>query len=398
MRNVPAIALALATLLAAPAVLPAQQTQGRYVPLPFDGNVELLVKQRLDVAKELEPYKDLIDQVLRDPKKFNVDPKTIAGFDVQNNPAMQKLAQDWLAKQSATGQPDPEQMRKLQETFKKFLPATEGRAENPQPSTLDPAPDPAPEPDAPKDPLANVTEDLMRRAEESNLGDWLRESPAWQRAAEELQASLRSPDAASRWGLEKWADRFRGLAERLPMALPEGALEPLRRLPTPALPRWDVGVPSLGRWTPSVLTAPGAPTLPRATMNDTVMWLLVVVLLGLTGWWMFRGAGRRTERQAAARALGPWPVAPNDVATRAELVQAFDYLALLTLGPAARTWNHRVVARRWEAIAESARASAPLLADLYEAARYTPGPAALAPAERDEARAALRALAEALPA
>jgi len=41
---------------------------------------------------------------------------------------------------------------------------------------------------------------------------------------------------------------------------------------------------------------------------------------------------------------GPWPVDPAQVASRGEVVQAFEYLALLILGPAARSRNHRALA------------------------------------------------------
>jgi hypothetical protein len=85
------------------------------------------------------------------------------------------------------------------------------------------------------------------------------------------------------------------------------------------------------------------------------------------------------------------------VATRAELVQAFDYLALLKLGPAARSWNHRAVARRWADRCAACTADAARLADLYERARYTTGADALPVADRDAARGALRSLVEALP-
>jgi hypothetical protein len=75
------------------------------------------------------------------------------------------------------------------------------------------------------------------------------------------------------------------------------------------------------------------------------------------------------------RQLGPWPVDPTHVRTPAELIQAFEYLSLLRLGPDARSWNHRAIAahlgarssedQRWRLAAEE-------LASLYERARYAP--------------------------
>ena len=87
---------------------------------------------------------------------------------------------------------------------------------------------------------------------------------------------------------------------------------------------------------------------------------------------------------------------PEQVTTRTELVQAFDYLALLTLGVEVKSWNHQAVARRW---CEKLPACAPLaqaLASLYEQARYTDGVEALPPPQRDQARQSLLRLAEGL--
>jgi hypothetical protein len=64
--------------------------------------------------------------------------------------------------------------------------------------------------------------------------------------------------------------------------------------------------------------------------------------------------------------LGPWPVAPAAVASRADLIRAFEYLALLLLGREARSWNHRDIATRLGS------AEADRLATLYEQARYAP--------------------------
>ena len=69
---------------------------------------------------------------------------------------------------------------------------------------------------------------------------------------------------------------------------------------------------------------------------------------------------------------GAWP------ATRAELVQAFDYLALWTLGLAVKSWNHRAVAARWREKSAVCAATAAALASLYEQARYTDGAETLA--------------------
>ena len=73
------------------------------------------------------------------------------------------------------------------------------------------------------------------------------------------------------------------------------------------------------------------------------------------------------------------------VAEHMQLIQAFEYLSLLRLGRAARSWNHRVIAARLGGSGDGHRA-ADELASLYEQARYAPEPltdAALAAARRD---------------
>jgi hypothetical protein len=107
-----------------------------------------------------------------------------------------------------------------------------------------------------------------------------------------------------------------------------------------------------------------------------------VLILGGIGlgafalWLLFRSrslpiVARRLERWR----LGPWPVLPEAVKTRAELVRAFEYLSLLLLGPVARSWNHRMIADRLaepgSAFARQAEAAV-RLAGLYERARYAP--------------------------
>jgi hypothetical protein len=97
--------------------------------------------------------------------------------------------------------------------------------------------------------------------------------------------------------------------------------------------------------------------------------------------------------RASTPGLGPWPVDPQQISTRSELVQAFDYLALLMFGMQARTWNHSTVARSFAARSASDAETAGQLAALYEQARYTNGADPLLIADRDRARLAVAQLA-----
>jgi hypothetical protein len=80
------------------------------------------------------------------------------------------------------------------------------------------------------------------------------------------------------------------------------------------------------------------------------------------------------------------------VRTRDELVRAFEYLALLRLGPAARHRNHREIAADLGAGGPRS-AAAERLAGLYEQARYAPPDEVLPDADLAAARADLCLLA-----
>jgi hypothetical protein len=110
------------------------------------------------------------------------------------------------------------------------------------------------------------------------------------------------------------------------------------------------------------------------------VFVVVAVLV-----WKLLGRRRREEPQVALAVLGPWPVDPARIGTREQLVQAFEYLALLLLGSPARTANHRDIADSLGATPEQGQA-ANQLASLYEKARYDPVPGELMPADLAAAR------------
>jgi hypothetical protein len=138
--------------------------------------------------------------------------------------------------------------------------------------------------------------------------------------------------------------------------------------------------------------------------------LITLAAAAWAGWKLFQRwpfvARRKVEQEWDP---GPWPVDPARIASRGEVVEAFEYLALLVLGPAARARNHRVLAeqlglgqalrrRRVETtsmgggpsslgawfgpqrvlrlglfpIPDERRLLADELADIYEQARYSP--------------------------
>ncbi len=130
-------------------------------------------------------------------------------------------------------------------------------------------------------------------------------------------------------------------------------------------------------------------------MSLSVTWLLFALLFVLVAWQMFRWHRRAVARDDDRAVLGPWPIRPEAVSTRAELVQAFDYLALRTLGLRVKCWNHQAVAQRWSERVPMCASSAASLALLYEQARYTEGAEQLSEPQRESARRSFHQLAEA---
>jgi hypothetical protein len=61
------------------------------------------------------------------------------------------------------------------------------------------------------------------------------------------------------------------------------------------------------------------------------------------------------------------------VISRADVIRAFEYLAFIRLGEAARSWNHLELAAALAGDVPETRQAAGTIAGLYEQARYAPG-------------------------
>lgn len=121
-------------------------------------------------------------------------------------------------------------------------------------------------------------------------------------------------------------------------------------------PAAEVGVPS-----GAGLAAGGSLLLP----------LLAAAALGL-GWYFWRKAPLRQARRAARAGLGPWPLDPRRISTREELIRAFEYLSLKTLGPTAAHAHHVALTAGLRDRHPAAADAADELGDLYAVARYAP--------------------------
>ncbi|HEY7155962.1 MAG TPA: hypothetical protein VH575_18505 [Gemmataceae bacterium] len=139
-------------------------------------------------------------------------------------------------------------------------------------------------------------------------------------------------------------------------------------------------------------TAPASGGGSGASLTLLTFGVFVLLLWKMGGWsWL-----RKDRGEAGAWQLGAWPVAPDAVATRQDLVRAFEHLALLCLGRSASPCHHRELAGRLieqDAGDPTRRQAVELLAWLYEQARYAPAEESLSQAELSDARHALRYLA-----
>src|ERR1022692_593993 len=164
------------------------------------------------MEQQLGPLKDLIKQIAADPSKMPLDPekfkdlmkddnfKTALKDWARQDPQLKEALTEWLKENPADGQ--PANVKQFQDELKRVLDA-DPRAIKRKDLTVK-----IEEPKAKPESLAKVTERAMKRAENTGLGDWLRDSPAWNRALGDLRSSIGNPDA-ERFKLGDWQEHLR---------------------------------------------------------------------------------------------------------------------------------------------------------------------------------------------
>jgi hypothetical protein len=248
---------------------------------------------------------------------------------------------------------------------------------------------------------------LLKAADRfKDLDPELRNSPALRKIVRELSGKLDGTD--ERWkqldeGANALAKKWTSLGETLPLdrLLPERGFSWPRGLTGESWPKWRSPESEPQPGGSSHLPRPGMPDLTGADGWRALWMLVILTALGLILWKTVRRAPAPGAGEAAVWQLGPWPVDPTAVQTRAELIQAFEYLSVLRLGRVARHWHHWTIASGLgqspgDAVSairrgnppDQRRRAAEQLALLYERARYAPPAeslpeAALATARRD---------------
>ncbi len=392
------------------------------------------LSRRLDLAREaheLEKVPDLLQRLTQDPEFLkalkNLSPaqkKQLAklgqdlmlGKSPEENPAwndllkglrsnqgdLQRVLKDRLKSDAELLNPDLLQrwaQKKQPEMGKVTEGTSSGHSPGPDHAPLgsvatSPAGAPGqPGPAQPHEPsLWGRLEDKSNSWFKEHVNDWAKDMGEW--ADSPLGNSLRN--ALRRAGEHRpgsgempfnLAERTRGLT---------GPLGKIREyLPTERLRSLDLVGRLRNAHLPSLpsggMTAPSLASVRRASGSGVVSALLwALVLLTLAGvLWKSLCWYREQAANGDGWRLGPWPVRPESVATRAELVSAFEYLAVLCLGQVALACNHLDLAARLgarEGTDFEKQRAAENLAGLYEQARYAPPDEALRPEELAAAR------------
>jgi hypothetical protein len=302
-----------------------------------------------------------------------------------------------LARQNDIRVDSPEVVRSLLQTFQNQLKdGAFGPTANVQSPTSAKRTMAAATPPAPDDPAADARRqewareivDFANRFPKDRLAAPLRDSPALRKLAEDLAGAIRNGRPGAEGidaQLSRWQERWESFRGWLPTDWPDLNLR--------GLSASELRLPSLDFEGVSPLRN-AAPVLGTIADFLPALAVLAVVLVALAVLRTMRA--RRTEMESLAAALGPWPVAPSAVGSRAQLIRAFDYLAQLRLGPRAKAWHHRIVANRLPRD-PSEQPPAQSLADLYEWARYAPETAEPSAAALAAAREQLSQLAKDQP-
>jgi hypothetical protein len=389
-------------------------------------------------------FRKLAEEVARDPKRFGVEDQVNqlrrnlpqqARPDL-SDPRWQKLMASALQAQaqqagSGAGIP-PKQSEDWQRLLRDLTehadtpgggrtqPDGSGPQSNPTPDVPRPAPgahpplssgrpppSPNPEPEqspsvAPPPPAperqpqrGGTANELLKFADRlQNADSSLKKSPALHDFLRKLSRYAESADTPTAGREGRFTGRLRDRVRELARSLhvdrlhsdPQAWSRARSLLPQP--PHVTLHPERFGGVSPPTWSAPRPTRAEAGGLGQFVLLLAAVVGFAvLLARLLARHQARRTGGSARGWRLGPWPVHPAAVRTRAELVQAFDHLALLLLGPVARSCNHLIIAARLaEGRKPDRRRAAAALATLYEQARYAPPDEALADADLAAAR------------
>lgn len=369
-------------------------TPRNYVTLPVEGDFEARIADMLKQVKKEQDFQkyisDLAEQ-LKQAKKLNINKDDLKEFNFDDpliKKRIEKMLQDPAIKDLKL---DQQKRKQIEDMLKKMEVDSKPKENDPVPPIKMPMdnnpPIEPPQPQdsgnvqpgdsstsAPQDPLNRWIDGVIDPDAKSRIGKMLLESESVQNALVDITQYWQGDQAnflgMARADMNQWFDQMpkfdweRSWLNKSGIRLGRWRLPPV---PGVRMRMPNVGVPSAAFGGPAV-----------SSSFEIIIFIAAVVLgCGLILAFMLKSGGSvDDEQQQKVWRLGRWPLNPATVSTRGELVQAFDYLALLLFGQPAMHWNHRTIADqvasnpsgRWTPY-QDAMAN---LAQMYEQARYAP--------------------------
>ncbi len=152
------------------------------------------------------------------------------------------MLQSMVDKHKNAGAMSADDLKKLKDQVKKIMqpPAKTpdppaGPATGDEPPLAAKAGMPAPPVQAQPDLLDRLVRDFVDHADGSKVGDWLRESPAFQNGLRDLKTLANFDKTPSPWGLDKLPEHLRW-SEKLDLRLADGLLGSMKNISLPDLP------------------------------------------------------------------------------------------------------------------------------------------------------------------
>jgi hypothetical protein len=382
---------ALLAVIGSAQVASAQHQPGRdYRPFPIDADAAAVLKKRLLEAYLLDDLQDLISDIRKNPEKYKALSKMNSGdeLDPATRDALEKLLKKSVG---ADGKLDADKLKVLQKDLQKQLEAKQ-QGDAPDPKGLASKPD-ATEGKGTKKTNPMLFNPVPKNSSKSNkffkdLSNSKLLKPLWKsQAGREAKQQIDKQDigygsAGAGNKSSKAGDAAANAMSNMDlndsgskMSLP--GLDLLKSLKSGSdssdgLPLADSGGPAnLGSLaSPPSFSLAGAAGASGGLLFVQFLLILVVAVTVLVLLWQLLTRAKTRDVQAALR-RSVWPLPPGQVSTRQQLIQAFEHLALVVLGPGARSSNHRDIAMELGATPARTQA-ADELATLYERARYDP--------------------------
>jgi hypothetical protein len=375
---------ALLAMIASAQVASAQNQPGRdYRPFPIDADAAWVLKKRLLMD-------DLISDFRKNPEKYKALAKMKSGDDL--DPAMREHLEKLLKKSGGgDGKLDADKLKELQKDLQKQLEAKK-QGDSSDPKGSGGKPDSA-DGKGPKKPNSMPLHPIPKSSSKSDKAlkelitskyfKGLLKTDAGKEAKQQMDKqdggygsmggankSSKSGDAAanavSNMDLTAGGSKISLRDFDLLKSLKGGGNSADEGAPTDS-----GGLANLGKLaSPPSFGLPGAAGASGGLMLVQLLLILAVAVTVLVLLWRLLTRATTRDVQAALR-RSVWPLPPGEVSTRQQLIQAFEHLALVVLGPGARTTNHRDIANELGATPARTHA-ADELATLYERARYDP--------------------------